>query len=156
MLLLVRTGSFGLLTVIGRIPIAAIPGDSIVSLISQIIRIDAHPRVRSSAMNLLFVCSRNRRRSLTAEAVFSDLQGHSVLSAGTSPDANTPVSADLIEWADIIFAMEAVHRRRLNQRFSALLRTKRIVVLGIPDEYGYMDQSLIDILRTKISQHLKV
>src|ERR1700692_1374500 len=121
MLLLVRTGSFGLLTVIGR----------------------------SSAMNLLFVCSRNRRRSLTEEAVFSDLQGHSVLSAGTSPDANTPVSADLIEWADIIFAMEAVHRRRLNQRFSALLRTKRIVVLGIPDEYGYMDQSLIDILRKR-------
>ena len=107
-------------------------------------------------MNLLFVCSRNRRRSLTAEAVFSDLQGHSVLSAGTSPDANTPVSADLIEWADIIFAMEAVHRRTLNQRFSALLRTKRIVVLGIPDEYGYMDQRLIDILRTKVSQHLKI
>jgi predicted protein tyrosine phosphatase len=107
-------------------------------------------------MNLLFVCSRNRRRSLTAEAVFSDLQGHFVLSAGTSPDANTPVSADIVEWADIIFAMEAVHRRRLNQRFSALLRTKRIIVLGIPDEYGYMDRSLIDILRTKVSQHLKI
>jgi predicted protein tyrosine phosphatase len=107
-------------------------------------------------MNLLFVCSRNRRRSLTAEAVLSDLQGHFVLSAGTSPDANTPVSADLIEWADIIFPMQAVHRRRLNQRFSALLRTKRIIVLGIPDEYGYLDQSLIDILRTKVSQHLKV
>jgi predicted protein tyrosine phosphatase len=107
-------------------------------------------------MNLLFVCSRNRRRSLTAGAVFSDLQGHFVLSAGTSPDANTPVSADIVEWADIIFAMEAVHRRRLNQRFSALLRTKRIIVLGIPDEYGYMDQSLIDILRAKVSQHLKI
>jgi predicted protein tyrosine phosphatase len=52
--------------------------------------------------------------------------------------------------------MEAVHRRRLNQRFSALLRTKRIIVLCIPDKYGYMDQSLIDILRTKVSQHLKV
>ena len=62
---------------------------------NTIICIDAHHRVRSSAMNLLFVCSRNRRRSLTAEAVLSDLQGHSVLSAGTSPDANTPVSADL-------------------------------------------------------------
>jgi predicted protein tyrosine phosphatase len=85
-----------------------------------------------------------------------NLQGHLVLSAGTSPDANTPVSADIVEWADIIFAMESVHRRRLNQRFSALLRTKRIVVLGIPDEYGYMDQSLIDILRAKVSQHLKI
>jgi predicted protein tyrosine phosphatase len=106
-------------------------------------------------MNLLFVCSRTRHRSLTAEAVFSDLQGLSVLSAGTSPDANTPVSADLIEWADIVFVMEAVHRRRLNQRFTALLRTKRTIVLGIPDD-GYMDQRLIDLLRTKVSQHLAI
>jgi predicted protein tyrosine phosphatase len=50
--------------------------------------------------------------------------------------------------------MEAVHRRRLNQRFSGLLRTKRIIVLGIPDEYGYMDQRLIDLLRTKVAQHI--
>jgi hypothetical protein len=35
---------------------------------NTIICIDAHHRVRSSAMNLLFVCSRNRRRILTAEA----------------------------------------------------------------------------------------
>jgi predicted protein tyrosine phosphatase len=107
-------------------------------------------------MNLLFVYSRNRRRSLTAEAVFSGLRGHSVLSAGTSPDANTPVSADLIEWADTVFVMEAVHRRKLNQRFSALLRTKRMIVLGIPDEYDYMDRRLIDLLRTTVSRHLAI
>jgi predicted protein tyrosine phosphatase len=105
-------------------------------------------------MNLLFVCSRNRRRSPTAETVFSALEGYSALSAGTSPDADTPVSADLIEWAYMVFAMEAVHRRRLNQRFPGLLRAKRIIVLDIPDEYGYMDEKLIDILRTKVSQHL--
>src|SRR5580658_4701544 len=49
-------------------------------------------------MKLLFVCSRNRRRSPTAEAVFSTLEGVESLSAGTSPDAETPISADLIEW----------------------------------------------------------
>jgi len=107
-------------------------------------------------MNLLFICSRNRRRSPTAEVLFSTLEGYSVLSAGTSPDAETLVSADLIEWADIVFVMEAVHRRKLNRRFSALLRTKRIAVLGIPDKYDYMDQGLIDLLRTTVSQHLKV
>ena len=105
-------------------------------------------------MNLLFICSRNRRRSATAEAVFSGIQGHSVLSAGTTPDAETPVSADLIEWADIFFAMESVHRRRLNQRFATALRSKRLIVLGIPDQYRFMDQELIDILRTKVSEHL--
>jgi predicted protein tyrosine phosphatase len=109
-------------------------------------------------MNLLFVCSwnrrRRRRRSPTAEALFSGLEGHSVFSAGTSPDAETPVSADLIEWADIVFVMEVVHRRRVNQRLLPLLRTKRIIVLGIPDQYSYMDPELIDLLRTKVPQHL--
>jgi predicted protein tyrosine phosphatase len=107
-------------------------------------------------MNLLFVCSRNRLRSPTAEAVFAELTDHAVLSAGTSADAETVVSADLVEWADIIFAMEGVHRRRLNQRFASLLRTKRILVLGIPDEYGYMDPQLIEILKKKVSRHIKV
>ena len=107
-------------------------------------------------MNLLFVCSRNRLRSPTAEVVFAELTGHAVLSAGTSADAETVVSADLVEWADIIFAMEGVHRRRLNRRFASLLRTKRIIVLGIADEYRYMDPQLIEILKEKVSQHIKV
>ncbi len=107
-------------------------------------------------MNLLFVCSRNRRRSPTAEVIFSGHEGYSVLSAGTSPDAETPISADLIEWADMVFVMEAVHRRRLNQRLAPLLRNRQIIVLGIPDDYGYMDQRLVDALRAKVSQHLTI
>lgn len=105
-------------------------------------------------MNLLFICSRNRRRSPTAEAMFSGLEGHSVSSAGTSPDAETPISADLIEWADLIFVMESVHRRRLNKQFTRLLQPKRIIVLGIPDEYNYMDPELVDVLRARVSPHL--
>src|SRR5580692_11504336 len=49
-------------------------------------------------MKFLFVCSANRLRSPTAEAAFSNIQGVQALSAGTNPDAETPVSADLIEW----------------------------------------------------------
>lgn len=107
-------------------------------------------------MNLLFVCSRNRHRSPTAEVLFSGLHGHSALSAGTSPDAETLISLDLIDWADIVFAMEAVHRRRLYKRFAAALRSKRVIVLDIPDQFGYMDQELIDVLRAKVSQRLTV
>ena len=75
-------------------------------------------------------------------------------SAGTSVDADTPVSADLVGWADIIFAMERVHHRRLLKRFGSLLKAKRVVVLGIPDEYKYMDPQLIEILRRKVLPHL--
>lgn len=105
-------------------------------------------------MRLLFVCSRNRLRSPTAEAVFSDYEDVEVLSAGTSPDAETPVSADLVEWADIVFAMEEVHRKRLMSNFGALLLTKRIVVLGIRDKYQYMDPELIEILKSKVPAYL--
>jgi len=105
-------------------------------------------------MRVLFVCSQNRLRSPTAEAVFSNYAGLEVLSAGTASDAVTPVSVDLIEWSEIIFAMENYHRNKLRERFGKLLETKRLVVLRIPDDYKYMDSELIEILKIKVSQHL--
>ncbi|AFL89228.1 putative protein tyrosine phosphatase [Terriglobus roseus DSM 18391] len=107
-------------------------------------------------MNLLFVCSRNRLRSPTAEAVFSMLDGYEVLSAGTGSDSEQEVSTDLVDWADVIFAMEGVHRRRLNQRFGARLRAKRLIVLGIRDEYSYMDPRLVELLKERVLPHLPV
>jgi predicted protein tyrosine phosphatase len=107
-------------------------------------------------MNVLFVCSRNRLRSPTAEAVFSDYPGLDVSSAGTSVDAENPVSLDQVEWADIVFAMEEVHRKKLQEMFPDVLKEKRVVVLRIPDRYSYMDQELIKVLRQRVSQYLKV
>ena len=105
-------------------------------------------------MNVLFVCSQNRLRSPTAEAVFASHDGLSALSAGTNSDAETPVSGDLIEWADVIFVMERTHRNRIAKKFRPLLRSKRVVVLGIPDEYEYMDPELIEILKRRIPRLL--
>jgi predicted protein tyrosine phosphatase len=79
------------------------------------------------------------------------MEGYEVLSAGTSPNAKTIISADLVEWADLIFAMEGVHRRRLNLRFGSSLRATRIVVLEIPDKYSYMDPTLIKLLQEEVS-----
>jgi predicted protein tyrosine phosphatase len=31
-----------------------------------------------------------------------------------------------------------------------------MIVLGIPDEYGYMDQDLIDLVRQRVSLHIPV
>ncbi len=107
-------------------------------------------------MNVLFVCSRNRKRSATAEAIFGGLEGVNVLSAGTSIDAETPLSADLIEWADLILAMEAVHRRRIRQKFGAILRDKRISVLRIPDQYEYGDAELIRRLHDSVPPFLRI
>lgn len=101
-------------------------------------------------MRLLFVCGRNKWRSPTAEAVFARYDGVETQSAGVARDADSPVSPDAIEWADIILAMEPVHRDKLNRDFGSLLRSKRIVVLGIPDDYRFMQPELITLLEERV------
>lgn len=100
--------------------------------------------------NVLFVCGRNRRRSPTAEQVFSGHPGVETASAGTSPDADTPLSAELVEWADIIFVMEESQRRKLNRQFAGLLKRVRVVCLDIPDKFAFMDPELVRILKAKV------
>ena len=99
--------------------------------------------------NLLFLCSRNRLRSPTAETIFADHPGVEVDSAGLSPDADVPLEAEQVEWADVILVMEKVHRERLNRNFGKLLGSKKILVLNIPDDYDYMDQELIQLLKQR-------
>jgi predicted protein tyrosine phosphatase len=99
---------------------------------------------------VLFVCSQNRLRSPTAQQVFSNRAGFEVASAGTDPAAETPVSPELLEWADVIFVMERAHRNRLMKRFRPHLKSKRLVCLDIPDEFEYMDPDLIRILQAKV------
>ncbi|MEQ1504234.1 MAG: phosphotyrosine protein phosphatase [Myxococcota bacterium] len=105
-------------------------------------------------MNVLFVCSRNRLRSPTAEAVFAGIDGLSVASAGTSPDAEEPVTEELVAWADLILVMEGRHKRLLNRTFGRALRDKRLVVLGIPDDYDYLDPELVALLHERAGPHL--
>src|SRR5262245_20011866 len=69
-----------------------------------------------STMHLLFICSKTRLRSPTAETVFSMLEGIEAVGAGLNRDADTPVSGDLVEWADAIFVMERKHKTVLAQR----------------------------------------
>ncbi len=57
-------------------------------------------------MNILFVCSRNKWRSATAETIYKSNQEHNVKSAGTEPSAKVRISAKHILWADIIFVMK--------------------------------------------------
>lgn len=101
---------------------------------------------------ILFVCSQNKLRSPTAEQVFSEIPGLDVLSAGTNHDAVTPLSSELVEWADKIFVMENMHREKLQKRFRSSLKGKKIICLGIPDNFSYMDPELVAILKKKLPQ----
>lgn len=101
-------------------------------------------------MKLLFICSRNRLRSPTAEAVFAEYEGLEVESAGLERDAESLVESEAIEWADIIFVMEKTHRRQLAKQFQPWLKNKRVVCLNIPDHYEYMDPALVELLKKKV------
>ena len=105
-------------------------------------------------MNMLFICSQNRLRSPTAEQVFSAHPGVNVASAGTNNDAETPVTSELIGWADLIFVMEKAHRNKLQKRFKSDLKNAKVICLEIPDEYEFMDEELVRLLKLKVSRFL--
>lgn len=98
-------------------------------------------------INILFICSRNQWRSPTGERVYKNHPAVSARSAGTSPRAKRTISANDIQWAELILVMEHKHKQRLQANFNRLLAHKRIIVLDIPDEYQYMDPELVTIFK---------
>ena len=102
---------------------------------------------------VLFVCSQNRLRSPTAEQVFSRWDGVETMSAGLNNDADEQLSAELVEWADIIFVMERQHRSKLLKRFKRHLRA-RLICLDIPDDYEFMDPQLVRLLEARVPRFL--
>ncbi len=110
----------------------------------------------SAAKKLLFVCSRNKWRSLTAEKLFKDSPHYQVRSAGTQPEARIVVTPGHLGWADIIFCMEKSHIARLRRKFPDSLAGKRVICLHIPDDFALMDPLLLDELRAKLSSYVTV
>jgi len=104
--------------------------------------------------NLLFICSRNQWRSPTGEKIYSRDNRVNARSAGTSPRARKTVNTKDIEWAELIFVMEYKHKDRLKAEFNRLLQYKKIIVLDIPDDYQYMDEELVGLLRESVEVYL--
>jgi predicted protein tyrosine phosphatase len=104
--------------------------------------------------NVLFICSRNQWRSPTAEQVWRKHPELNVRSAGTSPRAKKTVNVGDVRWADVIFVMEQKHKNRLVAEFRRLLQFKPLHVLDVPDDYRFMDEELVEILRASVGAHL--
>jgi len=107
---------------------------------------------RTSMKNILFLCSQNKLRSPTAEAIFCDTDGWDVRSAGLNTGAEVYISTEDVEWAEYIFVMEQTHKKKLKQKFRELIKEQSIICLGIPDDYEFMDKDLIAILKNKVPQ----
>ncbi len=100
------------------------------------------------------MCSRNLRRSLTAEHLLRRSQLCEVRSVGTASSARRQIREADIEWADIVFAMERSHVHQLRKRFASALEECELTCLDIPDEYGYMEPDLVDALEAGLSEYL--
>ena len=103
----------------------------------------------------LFICTHNRLRSPTAEQVFATWPGIETDSAGVGADADVPLAPEQLDWAEIVFVMEKLHRSRLSARFRRHLNGKRIVCLDIPDDYDYMQPELVRLLEKKVAPFLR-
>jgi predicted protein tyrosine phosphatase len=102
---------------------------------------------------VLFICRLNRHRSATAERIFSKRPDLEVRSAGTADDALVRVNARMLEWADLIFIMDEGQRTSLERAFPAH-PTERLVCLDIPDEFTFLDPTLVRLLDEKVTPHL--
>ena len=107
-----------------------------------------------SFQKLLFVCSRNKLRSRTAERLFDGFSLYQVRSAGTQPGARIVVTEGHLGWADLIFCMEKSHLSRLRRKFPEAMQGKRVICLHIPDEYDFMQPELIDELHAKLAPYI--
>lgn len=106
-------------------------------------RANCHNKNQGPAERVLCVCSAGLLRSPTAAVVLQREFGYNTRSCGSVPDfALVPVDSVLIEWADKIVCMEESHKKALMD--ADLLRYYKgpVIVLGVPDDYEYMDPDL--------------
>ncbi|MES2208155.1 MAG: phosphotyrosine protein phosphatase [Pseudomonadota bacterium] len=106
------------------------------------------------ARNILFICSQNKWRSPTAEHIFANYPNINSMSAGLNHDAETPITPELLEWADTIFVMEKAHKTKLSLRYKKYLHNKKIICLNIPDNFKFMDEKLVALLLLKVKPFL--
>ena len=105
--------------------------------------------------HILFVCTANVDRSRTAEDLYRADPRYEVLSAGTGAFARTPVTREMLLWADRVFVMserEDRHRTLLRLRFPEVERP--VVDLDVEDRWRRGDPELVSRLLKKLVPHL--
>lgn len=50
--------------------------------------------------------------------------------------------------------MEQKHKQNIKEKFPNRLQHKQVIVLDIPDDYPYMDEELIEILKQNMHSYL--
>jgi predicted protein tyrosine phosphatase len=112
--------------------------------------------MKTEKTKLLFVCSCNRDRSPTAEALYRSYPRLETQSAGTSKYAASALTEQMVQWADIVVVMEPCHEDYIQENFHKAAEGKTIFCLNIPDRYRFMDAELIRLIGEKTDSLLEI
>ena len=110
---------------------------------------------RPEREHILFICTANIDRSRTAEDLYRGDPRYEVRSAGTAPFATTPVTRELMQWADRVFVMcerEDRHQTHLKLRFPEMDRP--IVDLDVEDRWVRGHPELVRRVLKSLRRHL--
>lgn len=107
-----------------------------------------------TTLKVLAICSANRCRSITLEAMLNATPGCEARSAGTHPiPAGRSITETDLRWADHIVVFEREHVRAIKRRFRSLFTTLHVVNLDIEDRYAPFDPALIEQLKDTLAEH---
>lgn len=114
-----------------------------------------HDRNRPMAdSHILFVCTDCRLRSPTAAKIYRRRPDLEVDCGGLGDLTKRPVTEEMVEWADIIFVMERRDVERMRGKWPVLVKNKRLINLGVPDEFAYMEGRLVKLLVRRLARYI--
>ena len=100
---------------------------------------------------VLCCCSAGVLRSPTAAEVISQKFGHNTRSCGVDVGhALIPIEDVLVGWADEIVCMTQNHANIIKKTFNPKVP---IIVLNVPDEYGFRDPYLVKMIEERYAKH---
>ena len=105
----------------------------------------------SERPNILVVCGRNKKRSRTAEFIFKNDYRFSIRSCGLSPKSDRKISDCDLNWADLVFVMEHDQKGKIKDLYRHI-KLPPIHVLNIEDDYEFMDEKLVLMLRDRMNE----
>lgn len=105
--------------------------------------------------NILVVCGRNKKRSMTVEHIFKNDNRFKIRSAGLSPKSDRKISENDLNWADLVFVMETGQRAKIWGLYRHL-ELPKIEILNIADDFEFMNEELVEMLTDRINNILKI
>ncbi len=110
---------------------------------------ESHQKLR-----VLFVCTQNKVRSLTAEHLYRVRADLEVRSCGTAAFAKNQLTEEVMKWADMVFIFDELQAEAIEKKFGKDAFGKEIISLGLADVYQYKSESLVLKLTAKIEPYL--